>query len=167
MQIPLIEGRTFNDGDTADSAPVAIVDRYLVEKYFKDKSAIGQEIQRGGPDSPKIRIVGVVGTINSIDLGQPVTKERIYRPVHAAAELREWRSSSRRAWSRRSWCRQVRSAVSQINPEQPIFDVRTMEQWMVAFARGPAHADGTACDLRRRRTGPRRRSASTACSHTA
>ncbi len=26
-------------------------------------------------------IVGVAGTINSIDLGQPVTKERVYRPA--------------------------------------------------------------------------------------
>ena len=31
--------------------------------------ALGQQIQRGGPTSPKFTIVGVVGTINSIDLG--------------------------------------------------------------------------------------------------
>jgi predicted permease len=129
MQIPIREGRDFNDGDTADSPQVAIVDQYLVDKYFKGRSAIGQEIQRGGPDSPKIRIVGVVGTINSIDLAQPVTKERIYRPVmqqpgsgmalivKAGIEPTQLVS-------------QVRSAVQQIDPEQPVFDVRTMEQWM-------------------------------------
>ena len=129
MQIPLIEGRLFNDGDTPTSAPVAIVDQYLVDKYFKGRSAIGQEIQRGGPTSPRIRIVGVVGTINALDLGQPVTKERIYRPlsqntnsgmalvVKAGLEPTQLVS-------------QVRSAVQQIDPEQPVFDVRTMEQWM-------------------------------------
>ena len=129
MQIPIRDGRDFNDGDTADSPQVAIVDQYLVDKYFKGRSAIGQEIQRGGPDSPKIRIVGVVGTINSIDLAQPVTKERIYRPVmqqpgagmalivKAGIEPTQLVS-------------QVRSAVQQIDPEQPVFDVRTMEQWM-------------------------------------
>ena len=46
-----------------------------------NRSALGQQIQRGGPDSPRITIVGVAGTINSIDLGQPVTKERVYRPA--------------------------------------------------------------------------------------
>jgi predicted permease len=129
MQIPIVEGRVFNDGDSADSPQVAVVDQYLVDKYFKGRSAIGQEIQRGGPTSPKIRIVGVVGIINSIDLAQPVTKERIYRPaaqqppggmalvVKAGIEPTELVS-------------QVRSAVQQIDPEQPIFDVRTMEQWI-------------------------------------
>ena len=126
MQIPVVEGRVFNEGDTADSAQVAVVDRYLVDKYFKGRSAIGQEIQRGGAP---VRIVGVVGIINSIDLAQPVTKERIYRPltqqppggmalvVKAAIDPTQLIS-------------QVRSAVQEIDPEQPIFDVRTMEQWM-------------------------------------
>ncbi|MEO6212582.1 MAG: ABC transporter permease, partial [Vicinamibacterales bacterium] len=129
MQIPVIEGRAFNDGDTADSAPVAVVDRYMAEKYFKGRSAIGQEIQRGGADSPKIRIVGVVGTINSIDLGQPVTKERIYRPVSQAPNL-GMALVVKASVEPTRLVSQVRSAVSQINPEQPIFDVRTMEQWM-------------------------------------
>jgi putative ABC transport system permease protein len=129
MQIPLIEGRLFNAGDTLDSPPVAVVDQYLVERYFKGRSAIGQEIQRGAPTSPKIRIVGVVGTINSIDLGQPVTKERIYRPVTqqpaggGALVLKTALEPS-------LLVSQVRAAVQQIDPEQPIFDVRTMEEWV-------------------------------------
>nr|MBA3297686.1 ABC transporter permease [Acidobacteriota bacterium] len=129
MQIPVIEGRTFNDGDTADSAQVAVVDQYLVEKYFKGRSAIGQEIQRGGPDSPRIRIIGIVGIINSIDLGQPVTKERIYRPVTQAPNL-GMALVIKAGMEPTQLISQVRNAVAQINPEQPIFDVRTMEQWM-------------------------------------
>ncbi|HJR59226.1 MAG TPA: ABC transporter permease [Vicinamibacterales bacterium] len=129
MQIPLIEGRLFNAGDTLDSSQVAVVDQYLVDRYFKGRSAVGQEIQRGGPTSPKIRIVGVVGTINSIDLGQPVTKERIYRPVTqqpgggGALVLKTALEPS-------LLVSQVRTAVQQIDPEQPIFDVRTMEEWV-------------------------------------
>jgi putative ABC transport system permease protein len=126
MQIPLVEGRLFNDGDTPTSAPVAIVDEYMVGKYFKGRSAIGQEISRG---DGSIRIVGVVRTINAIDLGQPVEKERIYRPlsqnttggmalvIKAGLEPTQLVS-------------QVRAAVQGIDPEQPIANVRTMEAWM-------------------------------------
>ena len=32
----LIEGRFFNDGDTADSPPVVVVDQYLANKYFRE-----------------------------------------------------------------------------------------------------------------------------------
>ena len=129
MHIPLIEGRLFNSGDTLDGAQVAVVDQYLVERYFKGRSAIGQEIQRGGPASPRIRIVGVVGTINSIDLGQPVTKERIYRPLTqqptAGGAL-----VLKTALDPALLVSQVRAAVQQIDPEQPVTDVRTMEEWV-------------------------------------
>jgi predicted permease len=129
MRIPLVEGRLFNDGDTPDSAPVAIVDQHLVDKYFKGRSAIGQELQRGGATSPRIRIVGVVGTINSIDLGMPVTKERIYRPLsqntNAGMAL-----VMKAGLSPEQLVSQVRAAVRAVDPEQSVFDVRTMEQWM-------------------------------------
>ena len=129
MQIPLVEGRFFNEGDTPTSAPVAIVDQYLVEKYFKGRSAIGQELQRGGPDSPRIRIVGVVATINSLDLGQPVTKERIYRPL-AQNTNSGMALVVKAGLEPTQLVAQVRSAVQQIDPEQSVFDIRTMEQWM-------------------------------------
>jgi putative ABC transport system permease protein len=129
MQIPLIEGRFFADSDTPDSAPVAIVDQYLVDKYFKGRSAIGQEIRRGGPTSPAIRIVGVVGTINAIDLGQPVTKERIYRPL-AQNTNSGMALMVKAGLEPTQLAAQVRAAVSGIDPEQPVADIRTMDGWM-------------------------------------
>ena len=116
-------------GTPRKARQVAVVDQYLVDKYFKGRSAIGQEIQRGGPDSPKIRIVGVVGIINSIDLAQPVTKERIYRPVTQQPNS-GMALVVKGGIDPTQLVSQVRSAVQQIDPEQPIFDVRTMEQWM-------------------------------------
>ena len=52
MQIPLLEGRLFNDTDTADSPQVVVVDQYLVHRYFSGQSALGHQIQRGGPTAP-------------------------------------------------------------------------------------------------------------------
>jgi predicted permease len=129
MQIPLVEGRVFTAGDTTDSPPVAVVDRYLVDRYFKGRSAVGQEIQRGGAASPKIRIVGVVGTINSIDLAQPVTKERIYRPV-TQQPTGGGSLVLKTGLDPTGLVSQLRAAVQQIDPEQPIFNVRTMEEWV-------------------------------------
>jgi predicted permease len=129
MRIPLIEGRFFNDGDTADSPPVVVVDQYLANKYFAKRSAIGQQIQRGGPDSPRMTIVGVAGTINSMDLGQPVTKERVYRPAmqqppgSMALVLKTGLDPE-------TLVAQVRSTVRSIDSEQPLADVRTMEEWV-------------------------------------
>ncbi len=127
MQIPLVAGRTFNDGDTADAPPVVVIDEYLVKKYFADRSPLGQQISRGG--SSRFTIVGVVGTINSIDLGEPVTKERIYYPA-AQAGQRMMALVLKTGLEPQSLVPQVRAAVRAIDAEQPIADVRTMEQWM-------------------------------------
>src|SRR5207253_6587332 len=81
LQIPLVAGRLFTDADTADSPLVVIIDQYLVKRYFPNKSPLGQQTRFGGPTSPTYTIVGVVGTINSVDLGEPVAKERLYYPV--------------------------------------------------------------------------------------
>jgi len=131
MHIPLVAGRTFNDGDAADAPPVCVVDEYLARKYFAATTALGQQIQRGGPASPKFTIVGVVGTINSIDLGQPVTKERIYYPI---TQLQSRGGGMalvlKTGLDPQTLVPQLRSAVRAIDPEQPIADVRTLEQWV-------------------------------------
>ena len=129
MRIPLIEGRFFNDGDTADSPPVVVVDQFLANKYFAKRSALGQQIQRGGPDSPRLTIVGVAGTINSIDLGQPVTKERVYRPATQQAPA-AMALVLKTGLDPTTLVGQLRGAVRSIDPEQPVADVRTMDQWV-------------------------------------
>jgi predicted permease len=129
MQIPLIEGRFLNSGDTADSPPVAVVDQLMASKYFAGRSALGQQIRRGGSDSPPITIVGVAGTINSIDLGQPVTKERIYRPAMQQAPA-AMAIMLKTGLDPQTLVGQVRAAVRAIDPEQPLADVRTMDQWI-------------------------------------
>jgi predicted permease len=129
MQIPLREGRLFDDRDAAGAAPVVIVDEYLVKRYFPDRSPLGQQIRRGGLQNPPFTIVGVVGTINSIDLAQPVTKERLYYPV-----TQQPRGSLalvlKTPLDPQTLVPQVRAAVRDIDPEQPLADVRTMDQWV-------------------------------------
>jgi len=131
MNIPLLSGRTFNDGDTIEAPPVCIVDEYLAKKYFNGTNALGQQIQRGGPTSPKFTIVGVVGTIHSIDLGQPVTKERLYYPLMQQSQARAGHALVlKTGLDPQTLVPQVRAAVRALDPEQPIADVRTMEQWV-------------------------------------
>jgi putative ABC transport system permease protein len=125
MRIPLIAGRMFSDSDTLSSPPVCVIDAYLAQKYFSDRSPLGQQIQNG----PRFTIVGVVASINSVDLGQPVTKERIYfaaaqRPPAAMALVVKTRLDPL------SLVTQARSAVQAIDPEQPISDVRTLDEWI-------------------------------------
>jgi predicted permease len=129
MQIPLVSGRTFGTMDTATSGLVVVIDKYLVDRYFKDRDPLGQQILRGGPTSPPLTIVGVVGTINAIDLGQPVMKERLYYPVTQQARA-GMAVMVKTALDPQTLIAPLRDAVRQLDREQPIANVRTMDQWM-------------------------------------
>jgi predicted permease len=129
MEIPLRDGRTFDQRDGPESPPVVIVDEFLVQRYFQGRSPLGRQIRRGGPDSPPITIVGVVGTINAIDLAQPVDKERLYYPV--AQQSRATMAVVLKTGVEPSTIvGPLRQAVRGIDPEQPLSTVRTMEEWM-------------------------------------
>jgi predicted permease len=135
MQIPLVSGRLFTEADTDGRPLVVVVDQYLADRYFKGKDPIGAQIRRGGPDSPSYTIVGVVGTINSIDLGEPVTKERIYYP--ATQQPRQAMSLMvKTGVEPETLVPQIRAAVASLDPEQPLADLRTMEQWMARSLEG-------------------------------
>ena len=129
LQIPLLQGRVFTDSDTAESPRVVVIDQYLVTRYFANRNPLGQEIQRGQGPQGRYTIVGVVGTINAIDLAQPVNKERIYYPI--AQQPRQGMALVlKSALEPSQLVAQVRSAVQEIDPEQPLANVRTMDEWV-------------------------------------
>jgi putative ABC transport system permease protein len=135
MQIPLVAGRLFTEADTADSPLVVVIDQFLVKRYFADRSPLGQQIRRAGATSPAYTIVGVVGTINSIDLGEPVAKERLYYPVTQQPNPGMGLIVKTRV-DPHGMVSQVRAIVAGIDPEQPIAEVRTMDEWMARSLEG-------------------------------
>ena len=127
LQIPLASGRWFDNTDTATSGPVVVIDKYLVDRYFKNRDPLGQQITRGGQTT--YTIVGVAGTINAIDLGQPVMKERLYYPV--TQQVRAGMAVMLKTpLDPQALIGPLRDAVRKIDREQPIANVRTMDQWM-------------------------------------
>jgi predicted permease len=135
MQIPLVTGRLFTDADAADARRVVVIDQFLANRYFAERSPLGQQIRRGGPTSPPFTIVGVVGTINSIDLAEPVAKERIYYPVTQLAPSGMALVVKTPA-DPHTLASPIRAVVASIDPEQPIAAVRTMDEWITRSLQG-------------------------------
>lgn len=64
--IPILLGRSFTDGDTADNAqPVAIIDETMAHRYWPNGDALGKRFKMDDPNlkSPWFTIVGVVGDV--------------------------------------------------------------------------------------------------------
>ena len=69
MQIPVVEGRTFTDGDRDGALPVAMVNEDLAHRTWPKEEAVGKTIRLQG-DSVARQVVGVVKTSDYTALGE-------------------------------------------------------------------------------------------------
>ena len=130
--LTLLQGRWFDSTDTAKSQPVAVVDRVLVERYWKGQDPIGKRIVNGDPTKPCL-VVGVVAAVKNRGLDVPSDKEMIYFPAAqqpTAGTVLVVRTEGDPA----ALSSAVRQAVLSVDPAQPVFDVLTMDQRMTDAA---------------------------------
>jgi predicted permease len=73
MEIPILAGRVFGDGDLPDAPHVAVVSRAFAEARWPGRDPIGRFIQFGNMDGDRrgFRIVGVVGDVRELSPETP------------------------------------------------------------------------------------------------
>jgi putative ABC transport system permease protein len=133
LRIPLIQGRFFTAFDRQDSPPVAIVDRELANRYWPGDDPIGKRVayQQDEDGEPLwIEVVGVVGHIatDALDADPRVQLYRPYSQVGPFALSLAVRTQGRPAAAVGA----VRAAVQSVDPNQPIAQVRTLEELLAA-----------------------------------
>jgi putative ABC transport system permease protein len=79
MQIPLLEGRLFNERDTPRGTPVLLVNQTMAKKYWRGQSPIGRRVRLGGTEVWR-EVVGVVGDVKHWGLANQVNPE-MYLPA--------------------------------------------------------------------------------------
>ncbi|MBA3805404.1 MAG: ABC transporter permease, partial [Acidobacteria bacterium] len=132
MGIPLKSGRPFAVEDRADSVPVAIISEATARRFWPNESPLGKRINTNidDPKSPWRTVVGVAGDVRhyALDIDPTAQFYLPYRqgPVSYMALL--VRTSNRPE----SQIAAVRAQIWAIDKDQPIFDVKTMEQFVAA-----------------------------------
>jgi putative ABC transport system permease protein len=72
MGIPLIAGRTFDDRDISETAPVGIVSATFAKKYWPGQNPIGKRLRfEDDPKAPWMSIVGVAADTRQLGLSEP------------------------------------------------------------------------------------------------
>jgi predicted permease len=129
LGLTMLRGRWFDDSDTASGRHVVVVDRVLVDRYWKNQDPIGKRIVRdGSPGSPWI-VVGVVATVKSRTLDEPSAKETLYFPMAQVPQM-NLVFAVRTTGDPSALAASIREAVHSVDPTQPVFDMMTMEQRM-------------------------------------
>lgn len=66
LRVPLLEGRHFTTGDTAETEQVVILNQSAAREVFRGDPAVGRTLTVGGGDN--MRVVGVVADIRHVSL---------------------------------------------------------------------------------------------------
>jgi predicted permease len=127
LRIPLKKGRVFTEFDN-DAAPrVLIVNETFARKYFPGKDPVGQRMRDlAGRTATTSEIVGVVGDVRDQGLDQP-PEPRVYASIFQRSNYSLavfLRSSSNLPKVRQN----LMQVVREIDPELPVYGVRTMEE---------------------------------------
>ena len=124
MAIPILQGRPFRATDTATSPHVGIVNEELAKQYWPGKDPIGKRF-RLDHNGPLVQIVGVAKTSKYLWFAEPPT-DYLYLPVaqNPRAKLTLLAQSF---GDPAALVAPLREVVRGLDTNQPIFDVRTME----------------------------------------
>jgi putative ABC transport system permease protein len=138
MGIPLIAGRTFSDADTPGSPPAVIVNQALVRRYFPGGNPVGRRLILDAMTPGEAEVVGVVGDV----MQEKIVGEQwptIYNPytqwppAYVAVTLRT-------AGEPRALAVPAERAIHQLDPDQPVTDVRTMQDVLDRSVSAPRFA---------------------------
>jgi predicted permease len=126
LGIQLLGGRLFAPADEADGVLNVVVSRELVRTFFPDGEALGKRIRGGGGIGPWWTIVGIVGDVKQSGLTQP-SRPELYFP-YTASRTDGMTLVVRAASDPEELTGAVRREVQAVDPNQPVYEVRTMEE---------------------------------------
>jgi predicted permease len=138
LNIPLRAGRAFRSSDTRDTTPAAVVNETFAARYWPGQPAIGKRFRLmasggggtanlGGATQPWVEIVGIAADTRYRSVAEGPTEfiyySRRQRPTPDATIMLHT------AIDPTSLVEPLRAAVRTIDPNMPVFGVRTMEDF--------------------------------------
>jgi putative ABC transport system permease protein len=146
LRIPLVAGRTFASRDRDESPPVAIVNEAFVRRFLGGaaKPSLGARAQLGTTpedDAPVMEIVGVVG--DTKQAFEAATQPTLYVPYEQypleilGGMYRNLSIVLKTAGDPASAAGGLRAAVQEVDRDQPLVRLRTMQEAMAESVAQP------------------------------
>ncbi len=126
MQIPLKGGRVFTERDAEGAPPVVIINETLARRSFAGEDPLGKKIRVWRDEEFMREIVGVVGDTKPAAL-EGESGAQIYVPQAQDAGWGGMSLAVRTSVEPASLAPSVRSLVRALDKDQPVFDIKTMD----------------------------------------
>ena len=134
LRIPLLRGRNFTEQEVRESAKVVVISDLLARQVFPNEEPIGKRLIMSFGNQA-FEIIGIAGDIRHRALeSEPAAA--MYLPTYENG----WMNLVIRTKGAPSdLAAAVRKEVQGIDPDQPVADVKTMEQWVDTAVAAPRY----------------------------
>ena len=144
LGVPLKRGRLIEPRDRAGAPPVVVINESMVKQYFPNLDPIGQRMQIGTEPDPSFYSMEVVGIVGDVKQGfEAGSKSEFFVPYAQFPDpvltgmYLNVALVARTAGDPNAMVPAVRAALREIDPNQPLVNVRTMESAMAGTVAQP------------------------------
>jgi putative ABC transport system permease protein len=129
LRLPLLKGRLFTPREMQEKSNVVVINEAMARRYFAGEDPLGKQvvIAMTSRDVPT-EIIGIVGNSKFVDL-RTETNPASYWP-HPQLPYTAMTFTVRTASDPLSFAASVEREIHAIDKDQPVSDVRTMDQWV-------------------------------------
>lgn len=139
LGVPILKGRDFNERDTAKSTGVVIVNQAFAQKYFPGEDPVGKHIKPGistlETETELREIVGVVADVRNRNLSSELRPGYFVPMVQIPFD--QMTVVVRTTNDPHSLITAVQNEVHSIDPQLPVFSVKTMDEYISATVAAP------------------------------
>ena len=141
LGVPLLQGRLFKAADNEKSQPVVVINATMAKTFFSSENPLGKYMQLGATpeqEVPWMQVVGVVGDVRpGLGIDPQAEMYLPYRQADLVLPVFQLSVVLRTASDPRLQASALRSALAEIDPNQPLVRVRTMEENMATTVAQP------------------------------
>jgi putative ABC transport system permease protein len=129
MGIPVLAGRPLDSRDRVGAPETALINETAARRYFGDENPVGRRFKIGSPDGDRdwIEVVGVVGDTKNRGLDVR-TEPEIFGSTHQVPGGNQFFLIVRTENDPRSVLPAIRQTVAAMDPDQPIYSIRTIDE---------------------------------------
>ncbi len=125
LGVTLLRGRAISDRDLRDAPPVVLIDEPLARQYWPHEDPLGRRIRLWGEFR---QVVGVINQVHHYSL-ERAPEPTIYAPFEQMPN-KEMTLVVRTGMDKQAAVRTVKQAVFSVDPGQPVFQIRTMDDYI-------------------------------------
>jgi putative ABC transport system permease protein len=125
LRIPVLDGRSFSDQDSAGSLPVLMINKRMAGLFWPDATAVGKQIR---VHDQWTTIIGVAGNVRNSSTFQEDPEVYLPYQQYAQAQSDTVCLAIRTTADQSNVASDIRQAVRQVDPGQALFDFRSMQQ---------------------------------------